>query len=397
MADENGNKYQICVITGTRAEYGLLRELLFKLRYDSRLKLTLVVTGSHLIEKFGNTQKEIIEDGFADYIKVPIPLEDDSKPGMARAAGIAMEKFSELFTGYRPDICIVLGDRFEIFAAVSVAHLIGIPVAHISGGDVTEGAVDDAMRHCITKLSNLHFPGCEQSAKRIVQMGESPDRVFNVGEPGVENCLKVTYMSREKLAHDLNFHGIMGDYAIVTFHPVTMEDSTAAYQLHELIHAMKEFPDMSYIITKANADAEGRAVNDIWQQETKKHNNWKLISSLGVVKYLSAVKYAKAVIGNSSSGIFEAPSMGTPTINIGDRQKGRMMAESIVDCLPEKGNIIAAIMEVLDDGFQQKSKNIVSLYGDGTTSDQIIKYVMEYLLKKSETTEKKFYDIDFNL
>lgn len=397
MESRSDSKYQICVITGTRAEYGLLRELLFKLRDDRRLELTLVVTGSHLIEKFGNTQKEIMEDGFADYIKVPIPLEDDSKPGMARAAGIAMEKFGELFNGYRPDICIVLGDRFEIFAAVSAAHLIGIPVAHISGGDVTEGAVDDAMRHCITKLSNLHFPGCEQSAKRIIQMGEQPDSVFNVGEPGVENCLKVTYMSREELAHNLNFDGIMGDYAVVTFHPVTMEDSTAAYQLHELIHAMEEFPNMSYIITKANADAEGRAVNDIWQQETKKHNNWKLVSSLGVVKYLSAVKYAKAVIGNSSSGIFEAPSMGTPTINIGDRQKGRMMAKSIVSCLPEKENIKSAIMEVLDDGFQQKSKNIVSLYGDGTTSEQIIKYVMEYLLKNSETTEKKFYDIDFVL
>ena len=397
MESRSDSKYQICVITGTRAEYGLLRELLFKLRDDRRLELTLVVTGSHLIEKFGNTQKEIMEDGFADYIKVPIPLEDDSKPGMARAAGIAMEKFGELFNGYRPDICIVLGDRFEIFAAVSAAHLIGIPVAHISGGDVTEGAVDDAMRHCITKLSNLHFPGCEQSAKRIIQMGEQPDSVFNVGEPGVENCLKVTYMSREELAHNLNFDGIMGDYAVVTFHPVTMEDSTAAYQLHELVHAMEEFPDMSYIITKANADAEGRAVNDIWQQETKKHNNWKLVSSLGVVKYLSAVKYAKAVIGNSSSGIFEAPSMGTPTINIGDRQKGRMMAKSIVSCLPEKENIKSAIMEVLDDGFQQKSKNIVSLYGDGTTSEQIIKYVMEYLLKNSETTEKKFYDIDFVL
>ena len=397
MEGRSDSKYQICVITGTRAEYGLLRELLFKLRDDRRLELTLVVTGSHLIEKFGNTQKEIMEDGFADYIKVPIPLEDDSKPGMARAAGIAMEKFGEFFNGYRPDICIVLGDRFEIFAAVSAAHLIGIPVAHISGGDVTEGAVDDAMRHCITKLSNLHFPGCEQSAKRIIQMGEQPDSVFNVGEPGVENCLKVTYMSREELAHNLNFDGIMGDYAVVTFHPVTMEDSTAAYQLHELIHAMEEFPNMSYIITKANADAEGRAVNDIWQQETKKHNNWKLVSSLGVVKYLSAVKYAKAVIGNSSSGIFEAPSMGTPTINIGDRQKGRMMAKSIVSCLPEKENIKSAIMEVLDDGFQQKSKNIVSLYGDGTTSEQIIKYVMEYLLKNSETTEKKFYDIDFVL
>lgn len=397
ITDSNENKYHICVITGTRAEYGLLKELLFKLRDDSRCKLTLVVTGSHLVESFGNTQKEIMEDGFEDYIKVPIPLEDDSKPGMAKATGIAMQKFSEFFTDYKPDICIVLGDRFEIFAVAASAHLIGIPVAHISGGDVTEGAVDDAMRHCITKLSSLHFPGCEQSAKRIIQMGEQPDRVFNVGEPGVENCLKVTCMSRRELADNLNFEEIMGDYAVVTFHPVTMENSTAAYQLHELIGAMEEFPDMSYIITKANADAEGRIVNDIWQQETEKHANWKLVSSLGMVRYLSAVKYAKAVIGNSSSGIYEVPSIGTPTVNIGDRQKGRIMAESIVSCFSEKEKITASIKEVLKEDFQQKAKNIVPMYGDGTTSAQIVRHVMEYLLKISGTTKKQFYDIDFVL
>ncbi|MCM1398924.1 MAG: UDP-N-acetylglucosamine 2-epimerase [Clostridium sp.] len=396
MADNTENKYQICVVTGTRAEYGVLKELLFKLRDDSRCKLTLVVTGSHLVERFGNTQKEIMEDGFEDYIKVPIPLEDDSKPGMAKATGVAMERFSELFADYKPDICIVLGDRFEIFAVAAAAHLVGIPVAHISGGDVTEGAVDDAMRHCITKLSTLHFPGCEQSAKRIIQMGEQPDSVFNVGEPGVENCLKVACMSRRELADNLNFEKIMGDYAVVTFHPVTMENGTAAYQLHELICAMEKFPDLSYIITKANADAEGRIVNDIWQQETEKHTNWKLVSSLGMVRYLSAVKYAKAVIGNSSSGIFEAPSMGTPTVNIGDRQKGRMMAESIVSCLPEREQIAVAIRKVLDDNFQKMAEKIISLYGDGTTSEQIIKYSMEYL-NKNKTREKKFYDINFVL
>ncbi|MCM1273698.1 MAG: UDP-N-acetylglucosamine 2-epimerase [Clostridium sp.] len=397
MADNNENKYQICVVTGTRAEYGLLKELLFKLRDDNRCKLTLVVTGSHLVERFGNTQKEIMEDGFEDYIKVPISLEDDRKSGMAKATGVAMEKFSELFTEFRPDICIVLGDRFEIFAVAAAAHLVGIPVAHISGGDVTEGAVDDAMRHCITKLSTLHFPGCEQSAKRIIQMGEQPDSVFNVGEPGVENCLKVACMSRRELADNLNFEEIMGDYAVVTFHPVTMENGTAAYQLHELILAMEKFPDLSYIITKANADAEGRIVNDIWQQETEKHTNWKLVSSLGMVRYLSAVKYAKAVIGNSSSGIYEAPAMGTPTVNIGERQKGRIMAKSIVSCLSEKEKIAASIGEVLKDDFQQKAKNIVPMYGDGTTSEQIVGHVMEYLLKSSETTKKQFYDIDFVL
>ena len=397
MADDAGNKYQICVISGTRAEYGLLRELLFKLRDHDRISLKLVVTGSHLSEGFGNTQSEIIEDGFRDYVKVPISLEDDSKAGMAKSSGTAMIKFSEVFTDYSPDIVIVLGDRFEIFSAAFAAHLMGFPVAHISGGDVTEGAVDDAMRHCITKLSSLHFPGCEQSAKRIIQMGESPDSVFNVGDPGVENCLKIPHMSRRELTENLNFEAVMGDYAVVTFHPVTMEEDTAVLQLNELIRAMDAFPNMSYIITMANADAGGRSINDIWMREKGKHSNWKLVSSLGVVRYLSAVKYAKAVIGNSSSGIYEAPAMGTPTVNIGDRQKGRMMAESVVCCLPEKESIISAIREVLKDDFQSRTQAVISPFGDGTTSEQIVRHVLDYLSKNHETTKKHFYDIDFVL
>lgn len=397
MVNNDENKYQICVITGTRAEYGLLRNLLFKLRDHKMVTLKLVVTGSHLSERFGNTQSEIIEDGFTNCVKMQIPLEDDSKAGMAGSTGAAIIGFSELFTNYKPDIVVVLGDRFEIFAAVAAAHLMGIPIAHISGGDVTEGAVDDAMRHCITKMSSLHFPGCDQSAKRIIQMGEQPGSVFNVGEPGVENCLKVSLMSRIELAKDLNFEEIMNDYAVVTFHPVTMEDNTAISQLYELINAMDTLPHMSYIITMANADADGRMINNVWEKEAEKHGNWKLVASLGVVKYLSAVKYAKAVIGNSSSGIYEAPSMGTPTVNIGDRQKGRMMPESVVCCLPQRESITASIMEVLKEDFQRRCETIISPFGDGTTSEQILKYILEYLSQNHETIKKHFYDIDFVL
>ena len=389
--------YKVCVVTGTRAEYGVLRPLLLKLKTSVEVDLQLIVTGSHLSEKFGNTQREIQSDGFVEYIKVPIPIEDDSKEGMALSTGVALQKFAELFSENRPDLLVVLGDRFEIFAVVAAAHLMGIPTAHISGGDVTEGAVDDAIRHCITKMSSLHFPGCEQSRKRIIQMGEQPATVFNVGEPGVENCLNIDLMEREELSKNLNFEYINGNYSVVTFHPVTMENNTAKQQLYELINAMNQFSDMAYIVTLANADAGGRLINDIWQQEGKKYNNWLVVSSLGVKRYLSAVKYAKLVIGNSSSGVVEAPSMKTPTVNIGDRQKGRMMAESVICCGPECGEIVGAMEKALTNEFQKKARHVKSPFGDGTTSDQIVGHILDFLRSKRENHEKKFYDIEFVL
>lgn len=388
-------QFKICVVTGTRAEYGLLRNLLLKLRDTENVKLDLVVTGSHLSDQFGNTQEEIVKDGFDDYIRIAIPLEDDSKEGMAVSTGIAVQKFAELFKGYKPDIIIVLGDRFEILAAVIAAHIIGISVAHIAGGDVTEGAVDDAIRHCITKMSQLHFPGCEQSAKRIVQMGEEPDRVFNVGEPGVENCLNLKLMSRNELSENLNFAINCHDYSVVTFHPVTMENNTAIEQVYQLIHAMDDQKGMFYIITMANADAGGRVINEIWQKEGKKRENWLVVPSLGVLRYLSAVKYAKLVIGNSSSGVIEVPALGTPTINIGDRQKGRMMAESVIQCDPAQDQITLAIQKGMTPEFQKTAKNIKSPFGDGTTSSQIVQIVLDYLRHKNETNEKHFFDINF--
>lgn len=392
----SSDKHQIGVITGTRAEYGLLRNLIFKLKENKSIDFKLIVTGAHLCEKFGNTQSEIIKDEINNYIKVPIPIDDDSKDGMSLSAGIAMSNFAKLFSKYKPDLLIVLGDRYEIFSAVSAAHLAGIRVAHIGGGDITEGAVDDAIRHCITKMSNLHFPGCEQSRKRIIQMGEQPQYVFNVGEPGVENCLDLEKMSRKALAECLNFDIVNSDYSLVTFHPVTMENNTGAEQVYELIHAMDKLKDMYFIITMANADAGGRAINDIWIKEGKKRKNWLVVTSLGVVRYLSAMKYAKLVIGNSSSGIIETPSMGIPTINIGDRQKGRMMAESVISCLPIEKDISNSMNIALTDDFQEASKHVYSPFGNGNTTDQIICYVLDYLNSKQENNEKHFYDIDFS-
>lgn len=392
----SSDKHQIGVITGTRAEYGLLRNLIFKLKENKSIDFKLIVTGAHLCEEFGNTQSEIIKDGINNYIKVPIPIDDDSKDGMSLSAGIAMSNFAKLFSKYKPDLLIVLGDRYEIFSAVYAAHLAGIRVAHIGGGDITEGAVDDAIRHCITKMSNLHFPGCEQSRKRIIQMGEQPQYVFNVGEPGVENCLDLEKMSRKVLAESLNFDIVNNDYSLVTFHPVTMENNTGIEQVYELIHAMDKLKDMYFIITMANADAGGRAINDIWIKEGKKRKNWLVVTSLGVVRYLSAMKYAKLVIGNSSSGIIETPSMGIPTINIGDRQKGRMMAESIISCLPIEKDISNSMNIALADDFQEASKHVYSPFGNGNTTDQIIRYVLDYLNSKQENNEKHFYNIDFS-
>ena len=390
--------FRVCVITGTRADYGLLKHLLFRLKNNVDIDLDLVVTGSHLSDAFGNTQQEIVNDGFKEYSKVAIPIDDDTKAGMAYTTGKAMCSFAEYFSWNTPHLLVVLGDRFEILSAVIAARLLGIPVAHISGGDVTEGAIDDSIRHSITKMSQLHFPGCEQSRKRIIQMGEQPSTVFNVGEPGVENCLKTNIMRREELAESCSFPGILQDFCIVTFHPVTIENNTGVRQVEELINAMDSFSNMNYIITMANADAGGRSINELWIKEGKKHNNWLVISSLGVHRYLSAMHYSKAVIGNSSSGIVEAPSMGIPTVNIGDRQKGRMISESVITCVPNCEDIKRSMGQVLSSDFQDFAKHVKSPFGDGTTSEKIENELIVYLKALNhQDQKKKFYDIDFNV
>jgi len=384
----------ICVVTGTRAEYGLLRPLLFRLKKNEKVELSLVVTGTHLMEAFGNTRQEIEADGFSEYYKVELPLEEDSKKAMVHATGVALSKFGEVYEQMKPELVILLGDRFEIFAAAIAAHFLGIPIAHLCGGDVTEGAVDDAIRHSITKLSTLHFPGCEESAKRIIQMGESPERVFNVGQPGIENCLKVETMTKEELAENLGFPAMMKDYAVVTFHPVTMEENTAKEQVMELIRAMDEQKDLAYIITLANADAGGRVINEIWQKEGTKRKNWYVTPSLGMRRYLSAVRHAEAVIGNSSSGVLEVPACGVPTVNIGDRQKGRMAAKSVISVPPEKEAIGEAIKTARTAEFRNAMKGMELPFGNGTTSEQVEKIVMKYLDNEERTTEKSFYDLN---
>ena len=386
----------ICVVTSTRADYGLLRQLLFRLKASAQVSLTLLVTGTHLSDAFGNTQTEITADGFS-YDAVSIPTEDDSKQGMAVTTGIAAVRFAEYFGSHSFDLLVVLGDRFEILSAATAAMLMCIPIAHISGGDVTEGAVDDAVRHCITKMSTLHFPGCEQSRRRIIQMGEHPDTVFNVGEPGVENCLHTAFLTTAELNRSLGVGLFDKPYAVVTFHPVTKEENTAMTQMHALISAMEAFPDLNYLITMANAHAGGRAINNLWREAGAKHSNWLVVSSLGAVRYLSAAKSAALVLGNSSSGIVEAPSLGVPTVNIGDRQKGRMRAQSVIDCEPERSAIVAAIEKALTPEFKAIAGRTESPFGDGTTSEKIITELLAFLNSPLSSMKKQFYDVEFSL
>ena len=329
----------VCIVTGSRADYGLLKRTILRFKADSEVKLHLVVTGSHLKEGCG-TISEIENDGMEITEKISVPTICDTRADMARATGEAISAFAGYFEKRRPDLLIVLGDRFEIFAVAYAAAIQLIPIAHIGGGQTTEGAVDEFIRHSITKMSYLHFATCGQYCKRIIQMGENPDRVFNVGSPGVENILRTPLLSREELQKNLCFNLTSRKYCVVTLHPETMSGRDPEAQIAELISAMDAFSEYKYIITLSNADSGGESINKIWTKQAKTHSNWFVIPSLGTQGYLSALKNAEMVIGNSSSGIVEGPSLHIPTVNIGDRQKGRIMAGSVISCGLKKDQII---------------------------------------------------------
>lgn len=390
--------YKVCVITGTRAEFGLLIPLLEKLNGENELNLQLVVTGSHLMTDFGNTYAEIEKTGIPVYAKMAIDRVGDTKADMAVSVGDAIIKFARYFEKDRPDLLVVLGDRFEIFAAVSAASLQGIPIAHIHGGETTEGAVDEFLRHSITKMSYLHFTACEEYRQRVIQLGEDPSRVFNVGALGVENIVNLPAMSLKELSDSLAFNLTDAPFSVVTMHPVTQENNTSEQQVRALIEAMEHFHGMNYIITKANADAGGRQINEIWDTEAKKHDNWKVIASLGAKRYLSALKYAKMMLGNSSSGIIEAPVLHVPTVNIGDRQKGRMMASSVICCDSSSKEIVEAMTLALSDDFQRVAADTVCPFGDGHTSNKIIHHMLNYLYHSNHSSIKKsFFDVQFEV
>ncbi|MCA9017457.1 MAG: UDP-N-acetylglucosamine 2-epimerase (hydrolyzing) [Planctomycetaceae bacterium] len=382
----------VCLVTGSRAEYGLLKPLIDEINSDSSFTLQLLVTGSHLSPEFGLTYQEIEADGYTIDEKVEVVMSSDTPVGICKSMGLGLISFSEAFARLRPELVIVLGDRYEIFSAVSAAHISRIPVAHLHGGEVTEGAFDDALRHSITKMSHFHFTSTEAYRNRVIQLGESPDRVFNVGAIGLDNIMRLSLLSREEFEVSidlkLNRHNLL-----CTFHPVTLEANTAAQQVQNLLNVLEHLEDTNIIFTKTNADTDGRIINQLIDEFVQKDvRRFKAYMSLGQLRYLSGMKYVDAVIGNSSSGIIEAPSFGIGTINIGNRQTGRIKAESVIDCEPTEIGIATAFKTLYSPEFELVRKNTTNPYGDGQTAKRIVNHMRERCF--SQTTQKKFYDLE---
>lgn len=383
----------ITILTATRAEYGLLYPLIKKLEESKKYNVKLVVTGAHLAPEFGLTYREIEKDGIEIDKKIEILLSSDTPAAISKTMGLALISFADYFKDSKPDALIVLGDRYETLAVCCAAMNERIPIIHLYGGETTEGAIDEAVRHAITKMSFLHFTSTEQYRKRVIQLGENPERVFCVGAIGIENAMKKKLMTREELALSLDFK-LDGDYAVVTFHPVTLEECSAQKQYEQVLRAFDRHSNMKYIITKANADSGGRIINQMTEEYAQKHNNVYVIESLGMVRYLSALKYAKMVIGNSSSGLVEAPSFRIPTINIGDRQRGRICAGSVINCNPEEEQISLAMEKACSEEFRNFVKNVINPYGDGNVSDKMIKIIDQFMSKDIIELKKKFYDLE---
>ena len=383
------NKRKVCVITGTRAEYGLLYWLMKEIQSDKDLQLQLIVTGMHLSSEFGLTYKEI-EKNFKIDKKVEMLLSSDTVLGISKSMGLAQISFSEAYEELTPDILIVLGDRYEIFSAVSSAMISRIPIAHISGGEVTEGVIDEAIRHAITKMSHLHFVSTEEYKNRVIQLGEHPNRVFNFGAIGIDNINKLKLFSKNEFVKSIDF-SLNKKNILVTFHPVTLEKSTSKEQFQELLNSIDELEDTNIIFTKSNSDTDGRVINQMIDAYVSRNNNAVSFISMGQVRYLSALKFVDAVVGNSSSGLTEAPIFGIGTINIGDRQKGRINLGSVINCNPTKESISNAFNELYSERFQKVLSIVKSPYGNGGTSKKIKNIVKNFDL--NNILKKSFYDV----
>ncbi len=383
---------RIVIVTATRAEYGILKPLIIKIDKDPDFEMFLAVTGTHLSPDFGATVKEIEDDGIDIDKKIEILLGSDTPVALSKSMGLAMISFSEYFEDRKPDALIVLGDRFETFAICAAATNARIPILHLHGGEATEGLIDEAYRHSITKMSYLHFTSTEAYRKRVIQMGESPERVFNVGAMGVENVLKTPLMTLQELEESLGWR-LRKPFAIGTFHPVTLEQNTAEKQVDSLLEAIKSNPDIFFLFTKANADTDGRVINDRLVCCSNDLDNLFLVDSLGVKRYLSALKYASFVIGNSSSGLVEVPSFNIPTINIGDRQRGRVAGDTVIHCDVDKDSICEAIRKAMDPSFRNAIKGTINIYGDGNTSERVVKIIRHFLCNNRIDLKKIFYDL----
>jgi GDP/UDP-N,N'-diacetylbacillosamine 2-epimerase (hydrolysing) len=381
---------KICVITGTRAEYGLLRWVMQGIKNDPELTLQIVATGMHLSPEFGLTYREIEKDGFRIDRKVEMLISSDTPVGIAKSMGLGLIGFSDSLNELQPDLIVVLGDRFEIFAAVSAALVARIPVAHLHGGEATEGLVDEAIRHSITKMSQLHFVAAEEYRQRVIQLGEQPEYVFLVGGLGIDNITRLKLLDCAELEESLGFK-LAKKNLLITFHPVTLEESTAANQMAALLETLDELRDTQLIFTLPNADTDGRVLIKMVEQFAANHTNAHAYSSLGQLRYLSCIAHVDGVVGNSSSGLTEVPSFKKGSINIGDRQRGRLQAGSVINCEPTRQSIAEALWKLYSTDFQSTLKRVRNPYGEGGASEAIIATVKAISLEG--ILKKRFHDL----
>lgn len=383
-------KRKICIFTGTRAEYGLLKPLMEEIKNDPDLELKIIASGMHLSPEFGLTYKEIEKDGFEINEKVEMLLSSDTTVGISKSIGLGIIGYADVLERLKPDINVVLGDRFEALAFAIASYICRIITAHLFGGEATFGSIDEGIRHSITKFSYLHFTSTEDYRKRVIQLGEHPDRVLNIGAIGLDNIKRLKLLTREEFEKSIN-RKLKKKNLLITFHPVTLEKNTSEEQFKELIKALDELDDTLLIFTKANADTEGRIINKMIDKSTKNYPEKSIaFTSMGQLLYLSAMQFVDAVVGNSSSGIIEAPSFKIGTINIGDRQKGRIKAKSVIDCGANYQNIKRAIEVLYSSEFQEILKNVVNPYGDGNAAPRI-----KNILKNADLSniKKDFYNL----
>lgn len=379
---------RICVVTGTRAEYGLLKNTMIEINRSEYLQLQILVTGAHLSSNYGMTVKEIENDGFKIDYKIPILMDGNHTNGMPIEMGILMIQLSQAFSILKPDIVLILGDRYEILATATTAMVMNIPIAHISGGEITEGAIDEQIRHSITKMSHIHFPGVDCYAKNIKNMGEERFRIFNVGDPGIENIKLTKMLNKEELYHELGIE-VDDETLLVTYHPVTLELNDLEKQVDNLIIALDNI-NKKMVITYPNADNGGRLIIDKLEDFRLRNSNVHLYKNLGSLKFLSVMNLCGSIVGNSSSALIEAPFLKKPVVNIGNRQRGRLMADNIICCGYDISSIKEAINKSLSQEFKEKIKDIKSLYGEGNTSIEIVK-VLENI-ELGDTLLKKKLD-----
>ena len=383
---------RVCVITGSRAEYGLLRWVMQGLKDSEQIRLQTVVTGMHLSPEFGSTWQAIVDDGLSIDWKVDMLLGSDSAVGVTKSMGLATVGFADAFAHLAPDLVVILGDRFEILAAASAALLAGIPIAHLHGGELTEGAYDDAIRHALTKMAHLHFTAAEPYRARVIQMGEDPARVWCTGGFGLDGVVKLHRMTRPELEESLGLS--LGEQALmITFHPETASGASPRAQMAELLAALEETA-AQLIFTMPNADNEGRVLFAMIEDFVARHPDRSCVhTSLGQRRYLSALAQVDAVVGNSSSGLIEAPAFGKGTVNIGARQDGRLRAASVVDCAADRGAIVQAIAQVLTPGFRAGLAEQTNPYGEGGASARTVSIIEDWLAGSAESEPKRFYDL----